>query len=100
MPNFSNPLEFNSGEPLNDRDLLFALQQCMADEAEAAMRYEKIAEATDDSFVKDVLLDIAREEHIHIGEFRRAISIKFPEFAAIELEGKKEVDEKFKDIER
>lgn len=96
MPNFSNPLEFNLSQTLNDRDLLYALQQCMADEAEAAMRYEKIAEAAKDSFVKEVLLDIAREEHIHIGEFRRAISIKFPEFTSVELQGRKEVDEKFK----
>lgn len=65
----------------------------MIAELDAVSLYEQLAAATDDEDIKKVLLDIAKEEKTHIGEFE-ALLLKRDEEQVKESEaGKKEIDE-------
>ena len=62
-------------------------------ELDAVSLYEQLASETDDPIIKDVLLDIAKEEKTHVGEFQ-ALLLKLDQEQAEELkEGQEEVDE-------
>jgi rubrerythrin len=62
-------------------------------ELDAINLYEQMAAMTDNENLKDILLDIAKEEKTHMGEFQ-ALLLKEDEEQAKELEkGKKEVEE-------
>lgn len=62
-------------------------------ELDAISFYEQLAQATEDKKIKTVLMDIAREEKAHVGEFQ-ALLLKLDKEQEKELEeGKKEVDE-------
>ncbi|RLG50096.1 MAG: rubrerythrin, partial [Thermoproteota archaeon] len=55
--------------------------------------YEQMAAATENEKIKRILLDIAKEEKTHVGEFL-ALLLKLDEEQVKELEeGKKEVEE-------
>lgn len=61
-------------------------------ELDAINLYEQLAAVTENVFVRKILLDIAREEKTHAGEFL-ALLLKFDEEQARELEeGRREVD--------
>lgn len=63
-------------------------------EFDAVDLYEQLAAATSDRKLKEVFLDIAREEKTHVGEFMALLLEKDKE-QANELEaGKKEVEER------
>jgi len=63
-------------------------------EYDAVSLYEQMAAMTDDKRLKTILLDIAKEEKTHVGEFQ-AMLLKLDKQQEQELEeGKKEVDEK------
>jgi rubrerythrin len=65
----------------------------MIAELDAVNLYEQMAEMATDRKLKKVLLDIAKEEKTHIGEFQ-AMLLKFDKEQVNELEeGKKEVEE-------
>ena len=62
-------------------------------ELDAINLYEEMAAITDNGDFKEVLLDIAREEKTHVGEFQTML-LKMDQEQVIELEkGKKEVEE-------
>jgi len=62
-------------------------------ELDAINLYEQLAAVTENVFVRKILLDIAREEKTHAGEFL-ALLLKFDEEQAKELEeGRREVEE-------
>lgn len=62
-------------------------------ELDAVSLYEQLAAATDNENIKKVLLDIAKEEKTHVGEFQ-ALLLKEDEEQTRELEaGKREVEE-------
>ena len=62
-------------------------------ELDAVNLYEQMAAMTENENIKKVLLDIAKEEKTHVGEFL-ALLLKKDEEQEKELEkGKKEVDE-------
>ena len=62
-------------------------------ELDAINLYEQMASMTQNENIKGILLDIAREEKTHVGEFQ-ALLLKEDEEQAKELgEGKKEVEE-------
>jgi rubrerythrin len=62
-------------------------------ELDAINLYEQMAAMTDNKNIKKLLLDIAKEEKTHVGEFQ-AMLLKFDKEQVKELEeGKKEVDE-------
>jgi rubrerythrin len=63
-------------------------------ELDAINLYEQLAQATENKEIKNILLDIAKEEKTHVGEFQ-ALLLKIDKEQASELEnGKKEVEEK------
>ncbi len=65
-------------------------------ELDAVNLYEQLAAMTENRNIKKLLLDIAKEEKTHIGEFQ-ALLLKQDEEQKRELEeGKKEVDELIK----
>lgn len=54
-------------------ELIRALRQDLAAEEEAASLYDAHAAMCDDEQVKKVILEIADEERVHIGEFQELI---------------------------
>jgi len=66
----------------------------MIAELDAISLYEQMAALAKDSAIKKILLDIAKEEKTHAGEFQ-ALLLKWDKEQARELiQGKKEVEEK------
>ncbi len=62
-------------------------------ELDAINLYEQMAELSTSDEIKSVLLDIAKEEKTHVGEFQTML-LRFDEEQVEELEaGKKEVEE-------
>ena len=63
-------------------------------ELDAVSLYEQLAVMTENKSIKKILLDIAKEEKTHVGEFQ-ALLLKLDQEQVKELEnGKKEVEEK------
>jgi len=62
-------------------------------ELDAINLYEQLANMTEDENIRTILLDVAREEKTHVGEFM-ALLLNLDEEQVEELEaGKKEVEE-------
>jgi rubrerythrin len=69
------------------------LRAAMIAELDAVSLYEQLAAMTDDPDIRAVLLDVAKEEKTHAGEFQ-AMLLRIDEEQARELEhGKEEVEE-------
>ncbi|MBT0159954.1 rubrerythrin [Candidatus Bathyarchaeota archaeon A05DMB-2] len=62
-------------------------------ELDAINLYEQMAALTENEVIKRVLLDIAKEEKTHVGEFQALLLINDKEQKKELEEGKKEVDE-------
>lgn len=74
-----------------DREIL---RVAIIAELDAINLYEQLAKATGNEEIKRILLDIAREEKTHVGEFQ-ALLLKKDKEQAFELEkGREEVEEK------
>jgi len=65
----------------------------MIAELDAINLYEQLAEKTQDKKIKEVLLDIAKEEKTHVGEFQTLLLEKDKEQVEEFEKGKKEVEE-------
>lgn len=69
------------------------LRAAIIAELDAINLYEQMANLVTDSKLKTILLDVAKEEKTHVGEFQ-ALLLKLDKEQLEELEeGKKEVDE-------
>ncbi|MDH7601548.1 MAG: ferritin family protein [Armatimonadota bacterium] len=76
MPAFSDPFYGNvPPKKLTLGELIRAIRLNIAAEEEAAAVYEAHAEATDNPLARKVLLDIANEERVHVGEFVELLDI-------------------------
>ncbi|RLJ08022.1 MAG: rubrerythrin [Candidatus Aenigmatarchaeota archaeon] len=86
-----NPVELEKLEGRKrDKEIL---RLGMIAELDAISLYEQLAEATQDEQIKRVLLDIAKEEKTHVGEFL-ALLLKLDQEQKEELEkGRKETEE-------
>lgn len=76
MPEFLNP--FSGKIPdrkLSKEELVRAIRLDLSAEEEAVHLYMAHSEATDNPLAKKVLMDIANEERVHVGEFQRLIQI-------------------------
>ena len=94
MPEFVNPFSGKAPErKLTKQELIRAIRLDIAAEHEAVHLYMAHAEAIDDPLAKKVLVDIADEERVHIGEFERLLQILTGDEEKHRQEGKKEVDE-------
>jgi rubrerythrin len=70
-----------------------ALRIAIAAEFDAISLYEQLADVVENKDIKDVLLDVAREEKTHVGEFETLL-LKYDDEQKEESEkGKKEVEE-------
>jgi len=69
------------------------LRAAIIAELDAINLYEQMASMTNDKEIKSVLLDIAREEKTHVGEFQTML-LRIDREQVKELEeGKKEIEE-------
>jgi len=73
-----------------DRELL---RLGLIAELDAINLYEQLAAVTDDETIRKVLLDIAREEKTHVGEFLELLLRRDPNQAKELNEGREEVEE-------
>ncbi|HVP79966.1 MAG TPA: ferritin family protein [Thermodesulfobacteriota bacterium] len=73
-----------------DKELL---RSAIIAELDAINLYEEMAEMTSNAKIRSVLLDIAKEEKTHVGEFQTLLLIEDREQVRELEEGKKEVQE-------
>jgi rubrerythrin len=78
-----------SPEQANLQMLRFA----MIAELDAVNIYEQFADITNDERIKEVMLDVANEEKVHVGEFKKLMEELDKEYEGLELDGEKEVEE-------
>ena len=76
-----------------------ALRLATMAEYEAVNLYERMAEVVQDEKVKEVLLDVAKEEKVHIGEFEALLNKLDPEHKSAIEDGEKEVGDVEADVE-
>jgi len=94
MPEFANPFSGKIPErKLTREELIRAIRLNIAAEHEAIHLYMAHAEAIDHPLAREVLIDIANEERVHIGEFERLLEILTGDEAEYIAEGREEVDE-------
>ncbi len=94
MPEFMNPFSGRVPERKLTRDeLIRAIRLDIAAEHEATHLYMAHAEAIDDPLARAVLIDIANEERVHIGEFQRLLQMLTGDEDQWVAEGVAEVDE-------
>ena len=62
-------------------------------ELDAVNLYEQMSALTDDKRIKTILLDIAKEEKTHVGEFQTLLLMNDKQQEKELAEGKKEVEE-------
>jgi rubrerythrin len=69
------------------------LRAAIIAELDAINLYEQMADMTRNANIRKVLLDIAREEKTHVGEFQTLLLIEDREQGQALEEGKKEIQE-------
>jgi len=62
-------------------------------ELDAVNLYERFAEITSDDHIREIMLDVANEEKVHVGEFKALLEDLDTEHEKFEEEGKEEVEE-------
>ncbi len=72
------------------------LRAGMIAELDAVNFYEQMANLSENEDIKKVLLDIAKEEKEHVGEFQKLLEDLDKEYVSSVDEGKKEVEEMLK----
>jgi len=77
-------------EEMTDEQIL---RSAIVAELGAVNLYEKLAELTTNDKLKEVLLDVAKEEKVHVGEFEAFLRGIDKEEVEAQIEGKKEVEE-------
>ena len=94
MPEFASPFSvMKNDRMLTDTETLRALRFSIAAEFEAIQVYEQLAESIGDEDVVKVLMGIADEERVHVGELQRVLLDLSPEEAEKYDEGADEVAE-------
>lgn len=71
-----------------------ALRSGIIAELDAVTLYEQLADASRSRDVKTIMLDVAKEEKTHAGEFLSLLNVKDPEQKAELARGRKEVSKK------
>lgn len=94
MPEFADPFSGIVPErKLSKEELVRAIRLNIAAEHEAIHLYMAHADATDHPLARKVLIDIANEERVHVGEFERLLEILTGDEDRWVAEGRAEVDE-------
>jgi len=92
MPELTKPFQLVERK-LTKVELVVAIRQAIIAEHDATAQYTLQAEATDDPYVKKVLLDIADEERVHIGELSQLLEYLTENEDALLKKGRDEADE-------
>jgi rubrerythrin len=101
MAGFADPFYGNvPGRKLTLGELVRAIRLNVAAEEEATAIYEAHAEATDNPVARKVLLDIANEERVHVGEFVQLLDILTQDEKAWMENGYDEVEEMAAEVAR
>ena len=102
MPSFADPFYGNvPARKMTLEELIRALRLNLAAEEEATAQYMAHADATDNPLARKVLIDIANEERVHVGEFDELINILTQyEESAWEQNGANEVREMAEEVAR
>ena len=69
------------------------LRAAIIAELDAVNLYEQMAALTENTYIKTILLDIAKEEKTHVGEFQALLLTIDKQQEKSMAEGKKEVEE-------
>lgn len=94
MPEFSKINHvYTPEQKMKDIELVRAVKFAIVSEFEAIQIYQEIAEATNNVGAKRVLLDIAKEEKVHVGELRELLKALSPMDEEDYEEGAKEAQE-------
>jgi len=78
------------GKKFTDREIL---RLAIIAELDAVSLYEQLAEATENKAIREVLLDVAKEEKTHMGEFQTLLLREDEEQVEELKKGKEEVEE-------
>ena len=101
MPDFANAFSgLANDRKVTHSELVRAIRYMIAAEYEAVQLYEQLAESTDHELAKKVLLDIAREEVVHAGEFLRLLKELQTDEQANYDEGTEEVEEMIQELRK
>jgi len=76
------------------------LRAAIIAELDAINLYEQMADMTQDTNVKELLLEVAREEKTHVGEFQTVLLRKDRQQRNELKEGEKEVEELLREKEK
>ena len=98
MPTLGNPFNAVVPRKLTKEELKQAIRLDIAGELDAIYGYEAHAMATDDEFARAVLLDISREEKVHIGELMTLLRHLDADEADAFIEGEEEVKELMEEL--
>lgn len=101
MPGFANSFSgLANDRKLTHSELVRAIRYMIAAEYEAVQLYEQVAESTNHELAKTVLLDIAKEEVVHAGEFLRLLKELQPTEEGLYEEGNEEVGEMIEKLKK
>lgn len=94
MAEFANPFSvLKLDRKLTDKELIRAIRLMIVAEYEATQLYEQLAESISNKKAIKLLLDIAKEELVHAGEFIKLLEELSPEEIKLYEEGKEEAEE-------
>ena len=94
MPEFASPFSvMKNDRTLTDTETLRALRFAIAAEFEAIQIYEQLAESIENEDVVKVLMEIADDERVHVGELQKVLLDLSPEEAEKYDEGSDEAEE-------
>jgi len=82
----------------NDGDAKEILRSSIASELSAISLYENLANKTNDTELKTILLDIAQEEKVHVGEFQMLLDKLDSENEESRAEGEREAEQVVKGL--
>lgn len=89
---FIQSAEIEALPPGKNRDIQI-LRLGMIAELDASNLYDKLVGIATSKNVKKLLLDISKEEKVHVGEFEALLEEFDPEYEESENEGEKEVED-------
>jgi len=99
MPEFGRPFQGTKYDrKLTKEELIREMRFMISSEYEAVQLYMQLAESTDDELTKAVLIDVAKEEIVHAGEFLRVLKHLAPDEEKYYQEGAQEVEEIIKKL--
>jgi rubrerythrin len=97
MPVFGSPFSgLANDRKLTEEELIRAIRFTVAAEFEATQIYMQLAGSTNNKLAVQVLMSVADEERVHVGEFLRLLRELAPDEEKFYAKGAKEVEAEIK----